>query len=527
MAGRGRISQAKSVVAPVGGLNDRDSMAAMGENYALTLENWFPMPRGVRSRGGSALVSHIGVNGETLMPYNGTNKKLFCAVVGGGIYDTATNPGTLQTVTCTNGRLDHINFSNTGGSYLVAVNGTNAPIFYNGTSWTSSGVGYAAAITDASGLLSSVNNFTQVSSWKNRLFFVEKNKLRCWYLGVGAIGGAAKYIDFGGVSKLGGFLVATYTLSSSAGVTPDDYFVAITSEGECLIYRGTDPDSAATFGIVGNYRIGRPIANGVDKQGGRFLSRFGSDVVAITADGFTMLQDMIETDVVAGNKSLNEIIINTITSDVTSYASNFGWQVLLAPMQNKLIFNVPAIEYTYSYQYVMNTITGAWCKFSGWDATCFQVFNDKIYAFFKGAVYEVDVDGFNDYTGSAQGDEPIFCTAKTAFVYYGGSQNLKSYKLIRPLIYATGDIAPNLGLNVDFEDRPIVGDITIGVSGKAIFGVAIFGVDLFSSESVLYSKWSSVNGIGYCAAASLSVYTNNQTVDWHGYTMQYEIGGTL
>ena len=524
-ANRGRKSQTVSIPAPVGGLNDKDSIANMPPTDALVLENWFPSTNSVDIRGGCAeFATGLSAIGETLMAYGGPTKKLFAAS-GGNIYDITLGGAVGAAVVSgkANGRWDHVNFGNAGANYLVAVNGTDLPMFWNGTTWQASGTGYATAIT---GVAATV--FSQVSVWKTRLFFVEKNALKCWYLPTGAIGGLAAVLDFSGVAKLGGYIVATASITSSAGVTPDDYFVAITSEGECLVYRGTDPSSASTFALVGNYRIGRPIANGNDNQGGRFLAKYASDLVAITADGFTTIQAMFNADVVAQQRTINDKIINTVTNDVSSYKAYFGWNIKLAPIQNKLIINVPlSPDNTVARQYVMNTITGAWCKFTGWNATCFEVFNDALYAIIGTSVYSMDIQQTNDFVSSTSTGQLIQATAKTSFQYVGGRNAQKSYKMVRPLIIAAGPMVPVVGVNVDFRDDALTGTASVLPGNNAVWDTAKWDAGLWAAESILYANWLSVSGIGYCAAVKMIVQANNQFCRWQGFDIMYETGGLL
>jgi hypothetical protein len=542
-ANRSRRSVAMSNVAPTGGLNDKDSIANMLETDAVILENWFPGTRSVNVRGG-CLEHSIGLpeTGETLLSYNGrTVKKLFVAA-GTVIYNVdAITPVSVVTG-LTNARLDCINFGNNGGEYLVCVNGADLPQFYNGSTWAKSdGVSYATAITDALGLLTAPigHQFTQVNAWKNRLYFVEKNSMRCWYLGVQAIGGAAAPLDFSGVAKLGGTLIATTTVTTSAGLTLDDYFCAITSEGECLVYRGTDPSDASKFALVGNYRIGRPIANGSDHQGGRWLAKYSSDIVGITADGFTTLQAALNADVVAQQRTINDKIINTVTDAVSSHAAKFGWQIILCPMQNKLIINVPTTELSESYQFVMNTITGAWCKFTGWNATCFAYHDDSIYAIIGTKVYEMDVSELNDFVpadGSTHGSL-IEAYTKTAYIYFGGRESVKMFQMARPLLYTSGEIAPTFNINVNLIDEPITGTITLSSSNPTYWDVAEWATDngvgdgplvgIWPPENVPYQDWSTVNGLGYSAALKMIVQANNQKVQWDGWEIMFSPAGLL
>lgn len=521
---RATKSKTTAIVAPVGGLNDKNSIADMPPGDALQMENWFPSTNSVVTRGGSTVhCDGLSGVGKSLMPYNGPSSTALFSASGTNFYDVSSDPPVIVTqIQVTNPVFDHCNFGGADGNFLVVVNGSDLPAFYNGSSWAVSGSGFSTPITGVD-----PTDFTQVSAWKNRLFFVEKNSLRCWYLGVFAIGGEAHQLDFSGVAKLGGKLVATATVSSSAGLTIDDYFVAITSEGECLVYRGTDPDTDGAFGLVGNYRIGRPIANGSAKDGGRFLCKFGADMVAITADGFTTLQGALNSDVVAKHLTINDKIINTVTEAVTSYRDNFGWQILLAPMNNKLLINVPTEEDNTSYQYVMNTVTGAWTVFTGWDASCFAYWNDELYCIEGSTVYKCDVPGINDHASDINIGDPIYCKVKTSFQYFGGRGSQKSFKFVRPLLYASGPMTPLVGINVDLSDADITGTVQLSNTGTSLWGIAEWGIGLWSGGQLTLKNWISVNGIGYSAALKMEIATNQQYSTWQGWEIMYEKGGIL
>jgi hypothetical protein len=530
MVNRALKASSISTPAPVGGLNDRDSIASMPPTDALILENWFPSTNSVDVRGGSIqYASGLPSIGESLMAYNSsTSSKLF-ASASGNIYDVSSG-GTIGAAVVSgklNNRWDYVNFGNNGGHYLVAVNGTDLPMFYNGSTWTPSGTGYASAITDALSILPGATSFTQVSVWMNRLFFVEKNSLRCWYLPAQSIGGAASMLDFSSAAKLGGHLVAMCSVSTTAGVTLGDHLVGITSMGEVFVYSGTDPSSATTFSLVGSYRMGPPIANGSDNQGGRFLAKYGANVVAITQDGFTALQDLISNDVVAQRVTISNKIINTVTNDTSQFINNFGWQCILCSAQNKLIINVPSNVGLTSYQYVMNTITGAWCKFTGWNASCFELWNGLIYALIGNAVYQVDVDNFNDFVTSSYAGTQITATAKTAFQYPGSQGRYKIYTMARAMLYASDAITPIININTNLTDYPVLGSVTIGNGISSYWGSALWGTALWSSENTPSYKWVAVNGEGYSVALKMVITTNNQSCRWQAWDIQFMLGGLL
>ena len=61
-------------------------------------------------------------------------------------------------------------------------------------------------------------------------------------------------------------------------------FVAIFSEGDVVVYNGTDPGS--NFFQIGTFKIGRPI-------GQRPVTQLGSDVAVITEDGYILLTEVL------------------------------------------------------------------------------------------------------------------------------------------------------------------------------------------------------------------------------------------
>ena len=164
--------------------------------------------------------------------------------------------------------------------------------------------------------------------------------------------------------------MTNWTIDNAAGI--DDYAAFISSEGEVAIYQGTDPSNASTWALKGTFRIGRPI-------GRRCAIKAGADVLILTTDGAFPLSKALLTDRSQMQAAVTDKITNLITSDIAQYSSNFGWQPIIHPTGNKMIINVPSVEDSLSHQYVMNTITGAWCKFEGWNAFCWELSGDKLY----------------------------------------------------------------------------------------------------------------------------------------------------
>ncbi len=251
-------TSSKNIPAPVGGLNDRDSLVEMSPSDAVVLENWFPYPAQVGVRKGSTNWSTgYPSTVETVVDYAPPSGAVtLFAAAGNSIYN-ATAQGVVGAAVVTglsNARWQDVAITTPGGSFLYLFNGVDKPQLYNGTTWTAVDGASTPAITGVTTTL-----LVHGTLFKNRIFMVEINSLRAWYLPVNSIGGAANQLDLGSVFRKGGYLVAIYPWTIDAGDGADDHLVFISSNGECAVYSGTDPSTAATWQLVGVYTIGRPI----------------------------------------------------------------------------------------------------------------------------------------------------------------------------------------------------------------------------------------------------------------------------
>ena len=117
-----------TVPAPIGGWNARDSLGSMAIEDAVTLTNWWPGTNSVILRNG--YTKHAtGMTGqvESVMTYaSGSADKLFAAV-GQYVYNITSSGavGAADLSSLTNAKWQSVNFTNTGGSYLMMVNGAD------------------------------------------------------------------------------------------------------------------------------------------------------------------------------------------------------------------------------------------------------------------------------------------------------------------------------------------------------------------------------------------------------------------
>ena len=508
--------QTASIPSPLGGLNARDSLANMPPTDAIILDNWFPTPSDVSLRNGYSQYA-IGLPGwvNSLLPYNNltATRKLFAASVA-GIYDV-TNAGSVGAAVVTgltSTQFQWVNFATAGATYLYGVNGVDNPVLYNGTSWQK--VGNGTSPISITGVTPST--FIQVTAFQQRLYFIPVNSTGFWYLPAASVGGAASFFDLGPLFNLGGYLAGMidWTINNAAGV--QEYAVFISSEGECLMYQGYDPNTSATWGLVARFRIGRPI-------GTRFFCKTGSDVIILTVDGAVPLSQSLLTERSSINIAVTDKIRNLIRNDIATYGSNYGWQLKLHPAGTKLIINVPVTSNSEYYQYVMNTITGAWCSFgklnNSWDGACFEILEDSLYFGGYGFVGLAD-SGTTDNNGTIQ------ATGKGAFNYFGIRGQNKLFTLMRPVFIGAKGLTAAVDINVDFED---VLPTSIPASANAIgtpWG-SPWGSPWTTPNTQIVQDWDTPNAIGFCAAPYVIIEAANQSVSWQATDICFQPGGIL
>jgi len=510
-------SASTSLPAPIGGLNARDSVAAMRPTDATLMENLFPKTTSVDVRNGyTAWATFTGIC-QSILVYTGpTATKVFPCVKNGSTYSIfdGTSAGavgaaavggsgpTVQALTST--RFDYVNIATTGGSFMSVVNGADPPLEYNGSAWS------ASATTDGTG---STSDYFTVALYAKRLWYGVKNSLRVRYLPVDSKSGAATDLNLGAVFKLGGYLnsIITVTDQNNSGLT--DYIGFLSSEGEVLAYTGTDPSSVATWQLAAHFRIGRPVI-----KGNRCWEKWGTDALVLCADGVYPLRKAITANNQSAGLAVSEKIRNLVNADLVVHGARYGWTVRVHPTGGKLIVNVPTAEDSAAYQYVMNTETGAWCQFTGWNGFVFEVARDTLWMGMSGKMVKAD-------SGTADDSSAIAFQGRQAYNYFGSRGRIKHMKLLRPIMASTGEFSFNIAVDVDYDDTTISYLRTVsGGSGDPWGGVwdAAWGGGI-----VRVANRYGVVGAGNAVAVKVKGQTNGVSLSWTATDAIYELGGAL
>lgn len=495
--GKGQVSSIKAIAAPTNGWVSQDNITMGRAGTALRLDNFFPYPEAVALRGG---YSEHSVTGETvpvnsLMPYHapsGSNKMF--AVCNDTIYDVTTQTSAATTVTTlTSSKMQFVNFATSGGTFLWACNGNDAPVHYNGTAW---------ATPSITGLVSpSASDIINVNVYKNRLYFCFKNSMKFGYLPVSSIAGACTTYELGGEFSKGGYLVAMATWTKDGGAGTDDRAVFITSEGQVAVFDGSDPSDPDNWSKVGVYNLPRPI-------GRRCAIEVGGDVFMITESGIIPLTKSFAIDAASiSATAITSNIQSAMNRAAKSYKANFGWQIIAYPKGTMAILNVPLSEGVQQHQYVMNTVTGAWARFTGQNASCWALLGDTLYfGGNDGTVYEADVNG-TDNGADIIGD------LKTYFDFLGNKGVVKDFKMVQPVIYSDGQVTPSVGINVDYDDSPNTGALIAATGGSLLLDGFDLDDEVLPEDRIISDKWVTINAKpGRAAAVRMRVAAQGGTL---------------
>lgn len=494
---------------PVGGWNARDPLATMKPADAVVMDNLIPGLTGCRVRRGKTThATGLGDPVETVMAYDAGDgsSKLFAAIAG-SIFDvTSSGPvGSAAVDSLTNGRWQSTMFATSAGQYLYAVNGADSPRHYDGSAW---------ATPSLSGTGLTTSNLITVASHGGRLWFAEKSTLNAWYLDTGTIAGTLTKLPLGSLCQRGGELMAIGSWSRDGGAGPDDYLVFVTSNGEVLVYAGTDPSATdGSFGLVGRFTLPPPI-------GRRCLLPVGSDLALLTSRGLMGLSSALPlAGAVQKKNAITNKIVGAFQDAAAASGGNFGWQAIEAVGDGLLIVNVPVLEHDSQVQFVMNAETGAWCRFTGLEVNGWGRMGSDLYA--------GDNDGNVIQYGPEFGDDgdKVQITVQAAYQLFGTPAN-KRFTMAKPTFLTGSSSLPGIEVLTDYDSQPpTFADETFADSAGSAWDSMLWD-EASWGDAETTAQWQVLGGFGSAASIAYRFETAADLI-YQGANLLFEPGGIL
>ncbi|MFA4974367.1 MAG: hypothetical protein WC683_17310 [bacterium] len=570
---RGQVSTPTFLVAPVEGLYVGAPLAEAPPKTAFILDNAFPNLDFVRVRGGTqtwASGLSGGVVDSILTWTDGSTHRMF-GCVNGSIYD-ASSPGPVGASVVsglTPAKVESVQFTGTGGQFLIAVNGYDPAQLFDGTSWNPT-ISFTATVSAGLPTLSAVSSFTglvngqalsgpgipdgatissmnvgagtitmsanasagfttaaitasilppisgltgnqlaQIWVYKNRIYGVERGSLNAWYLGLDSIGGQATKFPLTSVFTRGGYLLCggTWALPTINGLFEACVFVS--SEGEVAVYTGLYPGST-DWAKQGIYKISKPL-------GRRCLLNTGGDLLILTEDGIVPMSKVETLDQQAlQNVALTQKIMPAWIKAVNQRTGLDGWQAIIWPLNSMAIVNLPHSGPEDKTQFVANSRTGAWGRYLGWDANCFALFDNQLfYGSSDGRIMQAEV-------GATDDGRPYTATIFPSFTHLESFGVRKQIKLIKTQLQANFYGAVQVTTRVDYDPSiPAPPSATISTAvGVARWGFARWGIDVWPALLFDLSFWTSPAGLGEVISPVLQI-----TLDYAGLQPDFRLTG--
>ena len=521
---------------------------------------------------------------NTLMNYTEIGTYKLFAVAGDTIYEAKVNPAVPVFTGIQSDQIQHVNMTNTGGHYMVACNGVDPVMIYDGSAW------FYIATTTTSQTISTITHVGAVATVTTAAAhgLVDGNRVTVTgaspaeYNGtyvIEATGSNTFTYAMASTPATDALVVGSYTTVGITGVnsntfinvnlfknrlyftqkdTLDCWYLPVDSIGGAAspLYFGGIARNAGYLQAMGTWTLdagqgaddyavfvtsmGEVIVyNGTDPdsvdtwalkgvwQLGQTFSRrcffkWSGDLLLLTQDGLVPLASALQSSRLDPRVNLTDKIYFAVSQAATLYYALNGWQINYFAGENMLILSIPTS--VGMEQYVMHTITKSWARFTGIQAYCWEVSGDADMHFGGDGV----VGTF--YTSLADNGANIEATAQQAYSYFDSAGQLKRFMMVRPILQSTGGVPSVVcGLSVDFDTQSQLGQVQFNPSTltDGVWDASRWDAANWSGGLITTKIWQGVTGLGFAGSINLNVASRNIELHWASTDYVMERGGVL
>jgi hypothetical protein len=556
---------------------------------AVQLINFFPTPTDVTLRKGYTK-SSTGITGKvkSLMNYTetGGTYKLFAAA-GSKIYNATPSTAVEFFTGLTSDKFQHINLTNQAGHFLVACNGADPTLIYDGTAW------FKIATTTTAQTITTITrggtgNLTATVTTAVAHGLISKNRVtisgatEANYNGTYVITVTSPTVftyTMATAPAANATVVGTYTTIGITGVDSST-FVNVNLFKNRLYFTQKDTLTCWYLPVDSIGGAALPLYFGGIARNAGYLQAMGTwtldagegaddYAVFVTSMGEVIVYNgtnpnTAETWVLKGVWQLGQTFnrrcffkwggdLLLLTQDGLVPLASALQSSRLDPRINltdKIYFAVSQaatnfyaldgwqINYYASEnmlilsiptgsgmeQYVMHTITKSWSRFTGIDANCWEVSGDTN-MYFGGTGF---VGKFYDTTSDAGTN--IVATAQQAYSYFDSPGQLKRFTLVRPILQTDNGVPTVLcGISVDFDTQPLTNQIAFNPSivNTGIWDTSIWDNANWGGGLTTTKIWQGVTGLGFSASVNLNVASQGIELHWASTDYVMERGGVV
>jgi hypothetical protein len=587
MAAQGRNATTTSMAAPIGGWNNRDSLAEMPPLDAVSLVNFWPTPTDVQLRKGYTK-SCTGITGQvqTIINYpypNAKGYKLF-AFAGGKIYDATGSTATQVFSGLNNSKWQYVNITTAGGNFIIACNGFDPALIYDGTNWafyaTTQTAQTIATLTHVGTVATATTTVAHGLATGNRISLSGATPTDYNGTYVITVTGATTFTYvIATTPATNATVVGSYTVTGITGQNSNTFVNVNLFKNRLYFCKNNSLsfyylDVQAISGVATEFQLGSFFRNGgflqamgtwtldagygVDDfavyvtsmgeilvyqgfdpsdpnnwamkglwQMGQTFARkcffkWGGDLLLLTQDGLVPLTSALQSDRLDPRINLTDKIYYAVSLAASNYSQNFGWQMQYLAAENMLVLSIPTNDGM--EQYVMNTINKSWARFTGIQAYCYAISGDQTLHFGGDGFVGIFFDGYSDNGNN------IVATAQQAYNYFDSRGQLKRFTLVRPTFQTDNGLPTVLcGISTDFDTIPLTNQLAFNPASIKVstWDVAKWDQKSWGGGLVTTKFWQGVTGTGFAASINLNVAS--QGIDFHWASVDYvmERGGVL
>jgi len=501
--------------APTRGIIQSENEAYMQPGGAVICDNWKPTLKGVSLRGGCTRYCVLPEAVPIISGFqyaSGNNQKMFAGQPT-KLYDVTTSTPVLVKSGQTSGNYCASQMANAAGDWMIVVNDAgDAPLRYDGTTWETLSVGYVppagkpSTITGPAGTpVVNGGNLTYVCKYRNRFFFIQLNSMDAWYLPIDAIGGTLARIPLSGAATKGGKLLFCASWSIDAGDGIDDKLVFCTDLGELLIFTGSNPADSANWRQEGRYQMSPPLGMNAHLA-------IGGDLLIATVDGIlptsgAITKDRAELELAAITRNIKPMWREEVLDK-----RDHPWTMCKWDEYGGIFVSLPGDNPGKWKTLVVNAATGAWARFTGWDAQCFlRMRGDMFFGTQTGVVMQADRTGYDDglpYVATLVGGWEVFQSPSQTITWRQAraSFSARQGEPFQPQLSATTDYVvmiptpPSAGIDPGLLD----------LWDEGLWDDALWDVATPAKPTVRNTGWVSIGVTGFSHAPIVQVTVAQQ-----------------
>lgn len=505
-------SNVKHFTAPLKGLSLSAVLSANSDPLKATiLDNWLIDEDKIRCRHGRRKIfAHPDARAiESIVPFYGFPTQNMLLGTNGKL--TSYSGVDLKTDLSGND-WSWTSFANLGeATYTLMVNGHDGVLSWDGTN-LAAGLVKEAVTAPASAAWINPDLFHIVLAHQNHVWFADTENLAVYYLPLQQKDGELKQLPLNALFKRGGTVRAVYSWTVDGGDGMDDKLVIFSSNGECAIYAGTDPDT--DYSLAGVYRFDSPMSK-------HSVVQYGGELYVLISTGLVPMSTLMRAQVEQLGQT-DKSVYSAFMDCSRRFRSNPGWEAFIDPSSSRIICNMPAGGQNHYVQMVRFMPTQYWTSWSaiparswGWLNNVLYIGDDQGNLYASGRQY-LDDDG-----------DAIRVDVQLAWSNYG-TPGVKHFKMMKPYIITDGQPRPMIDIQVDYETIPPANqpDLTFSSQG-ADWDTSPWDTSSWAQGSTMVAKWSGVGKLGTVGAVRVQAAIKGCEFSFAGADVLFEPGSVL